>query len=95
MDRTVDPHGVSIMTYIKEGVHFKCRNDLEIRETENIWIEIISNHKKILFRFSYRPPNSDAQYCSNIEASIALAIDMGISDMTVTGDFLMSIQKRK
>ena len=35
----------------------------------------------------YRPPNSDANYYSNIEDSLALAFDTGIADIIVTGDF--------
>ncbi|MCG8113035.1 MAG: reverse transcriptase domain-containing protein [Candidatus Thiodiazotropha taylori] len=85
-DRTGDSHG-GVIIYIKEGIHYKRRNDLEIRDTENIWIEITCNHKKILFGLFYRPPNTDAQYYSRIEDSIALATDTGISDIVVTGDF--------
>ena len=77
-DRTGDSHG-GITIYIKEEIYYKRRNDLEIRGIECIWIELIHNRKHILFGLVYRPPNSDAQYYSNIEDSIALAIDTGIS----------------
>ena len=52
---------------------------------ESIWIELVHNHKRILYGLFYRPPNANAQYFLNIEDSVALAIDTGISD--VTGDF--------
>ena len=84
-DRTGDSHG-GIMIYIKEGICYKRRNDLKIRGIECIWIELIHNQKHILGLF-YRPPNSDAQYFSNIEDSIALATDTGISDIIITGYF--------
>ena len=35
----------------------------------------------------YRPPNSDASCASSVEDSIALAVDTGISDIIITGDF--------
>ena len=47
-DRTGDSHG-GIMIYLKEGIYYKRRNDLEIRGFECIWIEIIYNRKHILF----------------------------------------------
>ena len=59
-DRTGDSRG-GIMIYIKEGIYYKRRNDLEIRGIECIWIELILNRKHILFGLFYRPPNSDAQ----------------------------------
>ena len=34
----------------------------------------------------YRPPNSNVSYLTDVEDSIALAVDTGISEMTITGD---------
>ncbi|MCG7877683.1 MAG: endonuclease/exonuclease/phosphatase family protein [Candidatus Thiodiazotropha taylori] len=97
-DRTDDSHG-GVMIYVKEAIHYKRRYDLEIRDTENIWIELAINRKKILFGLFYRPPNSDAQHYYRIEDSLALATDTGISNIIVTGDFnynfLNSRTKRK
>ena len=44
-------------------------------------------HKHVLFGVFYRLPSSDAAYFSAMEDSISLAIDSGISDIIVTGDF--------
>ncbi|MCG8047724.1 MAG: reverse transcriptase domain-containing protein [Candidatus Thiodiazotropha endolucinida] len=97
-DQTDDSHG-GVMIYVKEAIHYKRRYDLEIRDTENIWIELAINRKKILFGLFYRPPNSDAQHYYRIEDSLALATDTGISNIIVTGDFnynfLNSRTKRK
>lgn len=97
-DRPGDPHG-GVMIYVKDGLFYKRRYDLEIRGVESIWIELIHNRKSILYVFFYRPPNTDIQYFSNIEDSIALAIDKAISDIIITGDFnfnfLNSQTKRK
>ena len=89
-DRIGDPHG-GVMLYVKETIFYKRREDLEIRGLENIWIELANNHKRILFGIFYRPPNSDANYFSNIEDSLALAVDTAISDIIVTGDFNLNI----
>ena len=37
------------MLYAKETILYKRRADLEIRGIENIWIELINNHKRINF----------------------------------------------
>ena len=44
-------------------------------------------YNRILYGLFYRPSNADSQYFSNIEDSIALAIDTAISDIVITGDF--------
>lgn len=96
-DRPGDPHG-GVMIYVKDGIFYKRRDDLEIRGIESIWIEVINNHKSILFGLFYRPPNADAQYFSNIEDSISLAIDTGISNIIVTGDLnfnFLNVQARR
>ena len=60
------------MLYIKEGLHYKRRDNLELQNIENIWIELANSHKRILLVLFYRPPNSDAAYLANIEDSISL-----------------------
>ena len=60
-DRNADNHG-GVIIYIKEGIHYKRRADLEVRDLENIWIEVANNHKRILFGLFYRPPNVNADY---------------------------------
>ncbi|MCG7870185.1 MAG: hypothetical protein JAY74_27935 [Candidatus Thiodiazotropha taylori] len=89
-DRVGDNHG-GVILYVKETLFYKRRDDLEIRGVENIWIELANNHKRVLFGVFYRPPNSDATYFSNIEDSLALAVDTGISDIIVTGDFNLNM----
>ena len=89
-DRIGDSHG-GVMLYVKTGIHYKRRADLEIRDIENIWIELINNHKHILFGLFYRPPNSDANYYTNIENSLALAVDTGLTDIIITGDLNLNL----
>ena len=96
-DRVWDSHG-GVMIYVKEGLHYKRREDLEIRDIECTWIEVANINKRIQFGLFYRPPNSNASYFSDIEDSVALAIDTGVSDI-ITGDlnvnFLTPQTRRK
>lgn len=39
----------------------------------------------------YRPPSSNANYFSHIEDSIALAVDTGIIDIVISGDFNLNM----
>ena len=76
----------------------KSRHDLELPGIECIWIEVILKQKRLLFGLFFRP-NSDQIYHSAVEDSIHLAVDTGIKDIVVTGDFnynmLNDITKRK
>lgn len=85
-DRTGDNHG-GVMIYVKDTLYYKRRLDLEPAGIECIWIELQLKHKKVLFGLFYRPPNSDAEYFTSSENSIFLAIDTGIKDVIITGDF--------
>lgn len=84
--RVGDNHG-SVILYVKEGIHYKRRKDLEIRDIESIWIEVANKHKRILFGLFYRPPSADAYYNLDIQKSLYLAIDTAIPDIIVTGGF--------
>ena len=42
---------------------------------------------QVLFGLVYRPPNSNANYYTSIENSLALALDTGVTDIVITGDF--------
>ena len=63
------------MIYVKQGLHYKRRNDLEIQGIECIWIEIANNNRRILFAVFDRPPDSYASVLRDIEDSIAFAVD--------------------
>ena len=90
-DREHDSHG-GVMIYVKDCLHYKRRVDLESRNIESIWIELTNNHKRILFGLFYRPPNSDSNYFSDIEDSVALAVESpGISEIIITGDFNLNV----
>ncbi len=89
-DRLGDSHG-GVMIYVKENLHYKRRSDLEILGTEYIWIELVLSTKHILFGVFYRPPNTDALQHSRIIDCIHLAIDTGMNNIVVTGDFNIDV----
>ena len=97
-DRVEDSPG-GVMIYVKEGIYYKRRDDLEIQGIECICIEVANHNKRILFALFYRPPNSYISYLNDIEDSIALAVDTGISEIIITGDlnlnFLSPPTRRK
>ena len=93
-DRVGDSHG-GVIIYVKESLHYTRRRDIEPNGIECIWIEITLNHKSILFGLFYRPPSANAAYFSSIEDSIHLAIDTGIQDIIVTGDFNFNMSNEK
>ena len=90
-DRTCDNHG-GVIIYVKDSLYYKRREDLEPRNIESIWLELTINRKHVLFGLFYRPPNSNSNYFSDIEDSIALAVDSpGISEIIITGDFNLNL----
>ena len=56
-------------------------------ELNALRIEMVLRHKHALFGLYYRPPNSDSNYATIIENSIHLAVDTGMRDIILTGDF--------
>ena len=86
-DRIGDRHG-GVIVYVKNNVVYKRRYDLQLNRLENIWVEIkLSSSRNVLYGVFYRPPNADSVYNSLIEDSISLAVDTGIPDIIIMGDF--------
>ena len=73
--------------YVKDTLHYIRRHDLEPFGVECLWVELTLKHKRLLFGLFYRPPNSDSVYFASTEDLIHLAIDTGIQEIIVTGDF--------
>ena len=86
-DRSSDKHG-GVIVYVRETLSYIRRHDLEINGLESIWIELrLPQRKNVLFGVFYRPPNSDTVYNSMLLDSIGLAVDTGILDIVICGDF--------
>ncbi|MEW8548321.1 MAG: endonuclease/exonuclease/phosphatase family protein, partial [Candidatus Thiodiazotropha sp.] len=92
-DRVGDSHG-GVCVYVKNNLHTRRRNDLEMQNLECVWVEITTHHKKILIGTFYRPPNSPNDTMAQIENSIGLATDTNIQDILIMGDFNLDITKQ-
>lgn len=91
-DRTGGHGGVAV--YVKNNIPCLRRSDLEIPNIECIWVEIRLHNKRVLVGTFYRPPNSDNTVLADIESSIDLAVDTGISDIIIQGDFNLDMNKQ-
>ena len=89
-DRVGDSHG-GILVYVKDGIPCKRRTDLELINIECVWVEVNVRNKRVLVGTFYRPPNSLPLVLSDIENSIGLAVDTGISDIVILGDFNLNM----
>lgn len=90
-DRIGDNHG-GICVYVNNNIFSKRRNDLELRDVECIWVEILTHNKKVLIGTFYRPPNSHSMTLTSIENSVGLAIDTNIENILITGDFNLDMR---
>ena len=91
-ERDGDCHG-GVCVYVNSNVYSRRRTDLELPDTECIWVEVTTNHRKFLLGTFYRSSNAPAATYSLIEDSISLAFDTNIPDILITGDFNLDIQK--
>ena len=83
-DRVGDSHG-GVCVYVKNKLHVRRRNDIEIQNLECVWIEITTHNKKVPTGTFYRPPNS---------SNDTLADDTNIQDILILGDFNLDILKQ-
>ena len=83
----IDRNGGGVMIYVHENLHYIRHRDLEPRGIECVWIELTLRQKRILFGLFDRAPESKAAYFNSIEYSIHLAVDTGIHDILIPGDF--------
>ena len=91
-DQINDRHG-GVCVFVKSELYAKRRIDLELQNTECIWVELFVGHKKLLIGTFYRSPNSTNDALIAIENSIGLANDTNIHDILITGDFNLDILK--
>ena len=89
-DRVGDSHG-GIIVYVKNDIPCKRRQNLELLNIECIWLELNIKNRKLLVGTVYRPPSSSPQVLTDIKSSIGLAVDTGITDIVITGDFNLNM----
>ena len=82
-------HGVGVVVYIADHIKNKRRNDLEISETESIWLEINlkkTNTKPILIGSIYRAPSSSVQSINEFSLQTSAA-----DEIYFLGDFNINL----
>ena len=66
-----DGKGGGVSMFIKDGVEWKRRHDMEHENLECIWIEVhIKDSKSILVAMYYRPPEGSTYLSANFNESI-------------------------
>ncbi|XP_071177472.1 uncharacterized protein [Mytilus edulis] len=87
-DRGPMKSGGGVIVYVKENIHSKRRDDLEVPGVEVIWIQLKINNKNVLYGTFYVPPKSNNEIWTKIESSIESAVnDVKCDRIVVTGDF--------
>ena len=85
-DRLEDGGG-GIIVYVKEGVIFKRRNDLESNNLECVWIEICpTNSRSFLVCFMYRHPSSTITWNECFENCLDIVLGEE-KEFYILGDF--------
>ena len=80
--------GGGVAIYVKNNLVTLFRRDLDVNGLESLWVEIrIKNNKKVLVGVFYRPPDSGDNIYSLLEHSIDQAVDTGIENIVILGDF--------
>lgn len=81
-----------LMVYINNSISYQRRYDLEINQVECIWFELKPNNNTcVLIGVFYRPPNTNNDYLQCIENSIGLAIESGVENVVIMGDFNLDV----
>ena len=93
LDRIHKGHG-GILYYIKDGIVFKEKSDLQNTDVESLWIELnLPFSKPILLGTVYRPPDSKAEYNDKLDILFQNTTS-DYEDVAIVGDFNLDISKR-
>ena len=83
-DRPGQEYG-GVCTYVRKGIPWNRRQDLEHADLECLWLEINTTVGKFLLGTIYRPPNSRADLWHTIQQNLDGVMDVGL-DVVLTGD---------
>ena len=86
-------HHGGILYYIKDGIVFKEKPDLQCIDVEALWIELnLPFSKPILLGTVYRPPDMKAAYIENLDLLFQNTTSL-YDDIVIVGDFNLDISK--
>ena len=78
--------GGGVAAYISSNLAYKRRNDLELPDSECLWLEIHSHNNTFLIAICYRPPDADITFWENMQYMYDLAIGPKHLPTIITGD---------
>ena len=85
-------HGGGVLLYVKDGISYNTRPDLQEEGLEAAWIELfLPKSKGILVSSIYRPPD-DSSFLSKLEISLGKV--QPSTEIYVLGDFNINYDKR-
>jgi len=86
-DREGSKSGGGVAIYVRDGLPFRVRNDLNIDENECLWIELNrAKCKPTLICCLYRAPNADfTKFISNLENCMP-TLNLDRCDLIILGD---------
>ena len=88
-------NGGGLLIYVRDGLNFKRREDLESKDTtiESIWIEIVTSNKNFILSMLYRPPGSNVNdWLNDTEEKLNHAFSED-KNLVLMGDFNIDILK--
>ena len=84
-----DRIGGGVGLYVRNGFHYKLRNDLSCitSNSEMVFIELTQNNKSIIVACVYRPPNSDIFHFNSSLREILEKLESEQKELYLMGDF--------
>jgi len=78
---------------VKSDIFVVERRDFEVNDIKCLWLELRIKGRSIILVPFTDPPPILAQFLDCIHPSVSLAVDSGIRNIVVTGDFNMDVNK--
>ncbi len=84
-------HGGGVAIYASQSLVTKRRSDLELRDTESLWIECTLRDKRCLVASYYRPPGQSTNEIDNFLTNLQTTFDLinleNVDFVVILGDF--------
>ena len=85
-------NGGGILIYLREGLDYVRRNDIETSDVESIWIEVkIRQSNSFLVCSAYRPPSSPTEWTDKFSRQIEKSLTF-TDEIYLMGDFNIDIK---
>jgi hypothetical protein len=66
-DRLHDAPGGGVTAWVSNNLVVNRRHDLELLDTESLWLEVRSHNNKFLLCSAYRPPNAGTNFWDSLQ----------------------------